>query len=180
VSVADELESVFINYIMAIKIWHAIESGSILKGQIDSDELLTIEEGGYRIPLRQNVLNSQADFILWSQNNIMLAFGAAAITLWESVERNGIITASILNNKKVVTSDTEKIAALTYMLRCCFAHGLTAPKWSMSVKYQISYKVGKKNIDLSGKNRLPFSFDHILGHETFILMRSGLARLGLI
>jgi len=110
----------------------------------------------------------------------MLAFGAAAITLCESVERNGIITASILNNKKVVTSDTEKIAALTYMLRCCFAHGLTAPKWSMSVKYQISYKVGKKNIDLSGKNRSPFSFDHILGHETLILMRSGLARLGLI
>jgi hypothetical protein len=76
-----------------------------------------------------------------------------------------------LENIDPSRNDKENLVSLSYMIRCCFAHGTAVPTREMSPKFRTTYKIGSKTIDLSNVARTPFDFSAIGGHETLWLMR---------
>jgi hypothetical protein len=165
----NEIDDVFINLEMSIKLWHSIEAGIIKKEQIDNDVPLIIADDKMKnnLVIPANILHTDNDFVLWSQNGIMLSFGSAAITLWEAVKFKGIFDENILGQKLNLTSENEKISGLSYMIRCCFAHGMTRPTWTIrNQRYKFCINKWNKIIDTTQLDGKPFSYYQIGGYET--------------
>ena len=173
----DHIGTAFLQLSFAIKLWNFLDEHPIDKEQFDID--LTIEDPGNCICLNANEFKTYEDLQLAAENNISIAFGAAALTLWEAIRER-----SNLDPKKLKPKDDAKqnVAALIYMLRCCFAHGTVVPTWNiLTEKYKIKYCVGNKVIDLSQVlNHTPFVYESIGGYETLWLLRVSAQENGLL
>ncbi len=115
--------------------------------------------------MAHNEFETYQDLQVAAENNISISFGAAAITLWEAIREHSGTSSRKLNPRN---SRKENLAALSYMIRCCFAHGTARPVWSIyDTKYKIVYNVGNKSIDLSKiADNQPFDYSSIGGYET--------------
>ena len=80
------LDSAFAQLELAIKLMHAAEQGRVKREEIDLP--LTIAEGNSVLVLADQTLHTDADFINAMQNNVSVAFGAAAITLNRCVKKS--------------------------------------------------------------------------------------------
>jgi hypothetical protein len=161
------LETAFLQLSFAIKLCHYLNMNRFDKKLFDMP--LTVEYEAGRLCLAHNEFATFDDLLLAAENNISICFGAAAITLWEALkERNGYATSRM----DPIRSPDEMLASLSYMLRCCFAHGTAAPRWQINEKYRVVYKVGNKSIDLRGVDGLPFAYTAIDGCETLWLLRA--------
>lgn len=177
----DELDDVYISLEMSIKMWHAVKTHSVKKDQIDNDVPLVIRDRNNNLPIRANLLETENDFILWSQNSILLSFGSAAITLWEAVKMRNVFNESKLGNKQALNTEQEQLVGLSYMLRCCFAHGLTRPAWRINhQRYKIKLSKWCKVIDLSALDGKNFTYEHIGGYETLWFLRNYMRKENLI
>ena len=135
----DHIETAFLQLSFAIKLWHFLDKHPIDKESFDID--LTIEDSGNRICLSHNEFCTYKDIQLAAENNISICFGVAAITLWEAIREHSGLTSGKLNPKN---SENENLAAFSYMLRCCFAHGTARPAWSIKDnKYKTSAVIHK-------------------------------------
>ncbi len=176
----EELDDVFISLEMAIKFNTAVESGEILKESIDNDIPLIVKDNQNNLVINANILHTNNDFGLWSQNLIMQAFGSAAITVWEAVCHKGVYNASKLGKLDKLVSDDERLVGVAYMLRCCFAHGMTRPVWDIRKRYKFTFKKWGKQIDLSVLNGKPFKYEHLAGYETLWLMKDEFQQKGIV
>ncbi|MGQ3684234.1 MAG: hypothetical protein ACUBOA_04350 [Candidatus Loosdrechtia sp.] len=162
------IETAFLQLSFAIKLWHFLDVHPIAKDEFDID--LIIQDPHNYVSLSGGEFHSYDDLRLASENNISIVFGAAAITLWEAIREHSAISTKDLNPMR---SRTENLAALSYMLRCCFAHGTAAPVWSIrNKKYETQYRVGNKTIDLSGKDGQVFTYESIGGYETLWMLKA--------
>lgn len=159
----DHIDTAFLQLSFAIKLWHFLDEHPIEKENFDI--ALTIEDPGNRVCLAHNEFKTYQDLQLAAENNISICFGAAAITLWEAIREHSGWSSGRLNPNN---SRSENLAALSYMIRCCFAHGTACPVWSIKgSKYKTVYCVGNKTIDLSNiADKQPFEFPSIGGYET--------------
>jgi hypothetical protein len=151
----------------AIKVWHYFDTNRFDKEIFDIP--LTVEDEAGLVCLPHNEFATFDDLLLAAENNISICFGAAAITLWEALKERNCCNTSELDPSH---SSDEMILSLCYMLRCCFAHGTTVPRWQMKGKYRVIYKIGNKSIDLTGVDGLPFDYSAIGGCEALWLLRA--------
>ncbi len=173
----DHIETAFLQLSFAIKLCNYLDIHSIDKEKFDI--ALTIKDKSNCVCLLENEFETYEDIQLASQNNISICFGAVAITLWEAIsEKNG------LTNKLINPSDSKKesVAALSYMIRCCFAHGTAVPVWSIrDGKYKTIYNLGNKHIDLRGiVEGQPFDYSSIGGYESLWLIKNEAKLLNLL
>ena len=171
------IEKAYLQLSFAIKLYHFLDEHPIDKESFDTD--LTIEDSESRICLSHNEFRTYQDIQLAAENNISICFGAAAITLWEAIREYSGLTSGKLNPKNNVN---ENLAAFSYMLRCCFAHGTARPVWSIkNSKYKTSYRIGKKTIDLSKiTDQEPFDYSSIGGYETLWQLKAEARAKGLL
>jgi hypothetical protein len=160
------LETAFLQLSFAFKLWHYFDTNRFDKESFDIP--LTVQDEASLICFPHNEFASYDDLLLATEINISICFGAAAITLWEALrERNGYITSRMDPGR----STDEMLASLSYILRCCFAHGTSVPRWRINERYRVIYKVGNKRIDLRNVDGLPFEYSAIGGCETLWLLR---------
>jgi hypothetical protein len=173
----DHIETAFLQLSFAIKLWNYFDTNQIDKEKFDID--LTIQDKDNCVCLSSGEFRTYDDLILASENNISIAFGAATITLWEAIREHSAIVTKQLNPN---SCQKHLLAALSYMLRCCFAHGTAAPVWSIrDKKYKILYRLGNKSIDLSTfTNGQAFDYQSIGGYETLWLIKDEAKNAGLL
>jgi hypothetical protein len=173
----DHIDTAFLQLSFAIKLWHFLDEHPIEKEKFDIP--LTIGDPGNPICLVHNEFNTYQDLLLAAGNNVSICFGAVAITLWEAIRKHSGLSARKLNPKK---SPKENLAALSYMIRCCFAHGTASPAWSIhDQKYKTVYRVGNKTIDLSRiADRQAFDHSSVGGYETVWLIKAAARANGLL
>jgi hypothetical protein len=173
----NELDDVFISLELMIKLNTAAEQGAIIKEVIDDDIPLVVRDQNNNLFIKANLLNSNDDFIIWTQNNIMTAFGIAAVTLWEAVKTKGVYNENKLRQLKCISTDLEMAVSIAYMIRCCFAHGMTRPIWRITNnKYKIIFRKWNKIIDLNTLTGVAFNYDQIGGYETLWFLKSFLKK----
>ena len=173
----EHIETAFLQLSFAIKLWHFLDAHPIDKDRFDID--LTIEDSNNRVCLTGGEFHTYQDLQLASENNISIAFGAAAITLWEAIsEHTGLKSRNLIpeGNRK------QNLASLSYMIRCCFAHGTAMPVWSIrDQKYKVAYRVGNKIVDLLRvTNGQAFDYTSIGGYETLWFLKDDAYANGLL
>jgi hypothetical protein len=169
------LETAFLQLSFAIKLWHYFDHNRFDKELFDIS--LTVQNEVGRVCLLHNEFATFDHLLVATENNISICFGATAITLWEALkERNGYRTSKMDPSH----SAEEMLASLSYMLRCCFAHGTAAPRWQIRHRYRCVYRVGNKSIDLRGVDGSPFEYPAIGGWETLWLLRADAQARGML
>ena len=165
----DLVDTAFLQLSFALKLWHFLDEHPIDRDAFDI--ALTVEDEGARICLPHNQFESYDAIRVASEHNISLCFGAAANTLWEAMREKSGRESGDLNPD---VDRASNIASLTYMIRCCFAHGPAAPVWQVrSEKYKTQYHVGNKVIDLSDvAEGTPFDYGSIGGYETLWFLKA--------
>src|SRR4051812_12475382 len=121
------IETAFGQLAFAIKLMQAAEDGLLYLDSIDRP--LTIAEGPSVLVLPDRVLASTDDLILACQNNVTIAYGAAAITLNRCREE-----ASVPLPDPIV-SEADQWVALVYQIRNAFAHDIAEPRWRTNKRY---------------------------------------------
>lgn len=171
------IETAFLQLSFAIKLWNFLDNYPIDKEKFDID--LIIQDSDNCVCLAEGEFHTYQDIQIASENNISIAFGAAAITLWEAIREHSSISTKQLDPE---SSQKNRLAALSYMIRCCFAHGTAAPIWSIrDDKYRVRYFVGNKTIDLSNiKDGQAFNYQSIGGYETLWLLKTEAHTHGLL
>jgi len=171
------LETAFLQLSFSIKLWHFLDEHPIDKDKFDVP--LTLTEPGSIICLAGGEFHEYQDLQLAAGNNISIVFGAVGITLWEAIREYSGLRPDQLDPKACYR---ENLAALSYMIRCCYAHGTAAPVWSIrNAKYRVTYRVGNKSIDLSTvQNGQVFDYKSIGGAETLRLLKVEAERIGLV
>ena len=161
----------------AIKLWNYLDENPIEKEKFDIK--LTIDNPKCKVCLPGGEFGTYSDIKIASENSISIAFGAAAITLWEAIQEYSLIKPNTLDPKR---SYKENLASLSYMIRCCFAHGSAVKKWAMNnKKYKELYHVGSRTIDLSNiRKGQVFEYQSIAGCGTLWLLKDEAFKVGLI
>jgi hypothetical protein len=155
----------FSNLELALKLLAVAEDGQLTRANIRDGEPITWQSGKSLVVLPDQSFNSNDDFILALQNNVTIAFGAAAITLNVCREEMGITLPD------PIQSTEDHLVALIYQIRNCFAHDIAEPKWVMAPRYQLVYDLGYKQIDLRNVNGKHFEYDDIGGLDTLTVLR---------
>lgn len=173
----DFVREAFLQLSFAIKMWHFLREHPIDKEKFDTD--ITVENNSSRVCLSQNEFESYDQIIIASENNMSICFGIAANTLWEAMKKKKDITPAKLNPE---IDKANNIISLTYMIRCCFAHGPAQPVWHIEKdKYRTQYKVGNVEIDLRNiVNGTSFDYATIGGYDTLWLLKNVALEEGLI
>lgn len=171
------VETAFLQLSFAIKVLTFLEQYPIKKDLFDIN--INIIDEKNMVNLKANEFNAYEDMLLAAGNNISITFGAVAITLWEAIREESYIEPK---NLKPSENARQQIAALIYMIRCCFAHGSAAPKWSiMANKYKTIYRIKNKLIDLTSmEDGTIFSYESIGGYETLWLLKDEAYRVELL
>lgn len=134
------------------------------EGKIDLEDLdrpITYSDGGSTIFVLPNkVLNTPGDLILALENNLVITFGAAAITLNRCREEAGI---PLTND---IESEVDQFAGLAYQIRNAFAHDIAEPKWNITKpRFARTYRFGGMSFDLSNVGNKRFEYSDIGGPD---------------
>jgi hypothetical protein len=170
------LDTAFLQLSFALKVWNYLREHPIPKD--DFDIALTVEDACGRVCLSHNEFDGSDHVIVAAENNIAICFGAAAITLCEAMREHAGLSSSRMNP---AGSKQDMLAGLTYMIRCCFAHGTAEPRWRIeNPKYQVEYRVGNKYIDLRAVDGQVFDYATNGGFETLWLIQAEARALGML
>jgi hypothetical protein len=141
-----------------------------LEGKIDLEELdkpLTFQGGESVFVLQDKIFGTPNDLLLAFENNLTIAFGAAAITLNRCREEAGIQLTNSIN------TEIDQFAAVAYQIRNCFAHDIAEPFWRIAdSRFARPYRFGGIQIDLTTLNSKPFNYSDIGGPEVLVLMKN--------
>ncbi|WP_066827638.1 hypothetical protein [Sphingomonas mali] len=134
-----------------------------LNGKIDADELdedVAWQDGDivFVVP---RALGSAGDLLIALQNNLTIAFGAAAITLNRVREEIGIPLPD------PIALEDEQCVGFIYQIRNAFAHDIAEPVWRINPRYRRLYEFGGMQFDLSHLDGIPFSYEHLGGPNKF-------------
>lgn len=140
-----------------------------LEGKIDLDDLdkpITFQEGHMVLVLPDKVFDSENDLTLALENNLSIAFGAAAITLNRCREEAGV---ALLNP---IETEIDQFAAVVYQIRNAFAHDISEPRWNITQpRYVRPYEFDGIRIDLSGVGNKHFEYADIGGPDVLFQMQ---------
>ncbi len=143
-----------------------------LNGSIDPVELdaeVTFQEDGI-IFVVPKALEQPEDLRIALENNLTIAFGAAAITLNRVREEIG------LKLPDPIESENDHCVALIYQIRNAFAHDIAEPKWEIRERYRRAYEFGGMQFDLSALHGEEFRYEHIGGPDKFYAIKDYFSR----
>lgn len=150
------LPTSFAQLFFAWKLYHYGLDGNIDLDVLDSE--ITFQEEGMVFALPRRILESKDDFFNALENNLTIAFGAAAITLNRSRELAG------LRLPNPIQTESDQCIALIYQIRNAFAHDIAEPRWKMTNRmHRRVYKFGGMVFDLSKLHGQPFDYAQIGG-----------------
>lgn len=157
------LPTAFAQLQFAWKLYHQALEGALNVETLDVP--LTFQEGNLVFVLPDRIFDSQNDLIVACENNLGIAFGAAAITLNRAREEADIRVP------QVIETEVDQFVALAYQIRNAFAHDIAEPTWEIrSVRYEREYRFGAVRIDLRGRNRQVFRYADVGGPEVLFSM----------
>jgi hypothetical protein len=110
-------------------------------------------------------------------NNISICFGIAAITLWEAIREHSGLESQKLDPS---SSKREMLAGLSFVIRCCFAHGTVQPVWKLAQKYRIQYQLGNRPVDLHNVDGFPFNYAQLGGIDGLRILWREAEAIGLV
>lgn len=138
-------------------------------GNIDLEKLdvgMTFEEKGMMLVLRDKVFDSYDDLVLACQNNLGVAFGAAAITLNRAREEANVALPQSFHD------DRDHFVALVYQIRNAFAHDIAEPRWCVRrPAHRRRYQLPGIDVDLSSiEIGEPFTYESVGGPEVMMAL----------
>ena len=157
------LDTAFSQLELSIKLMRAGEQGMLKRKSIDLP--LTIAEKNSVLVLSDQTLLTDDDLISALQNNVLITFGAAAITLNRCREENGYPIPDPIN------TELEQWIALVYQIRNAFAHDISEPTWVINHRYARSYEIGYIKVDLTALNGGRFNYNQLGGLEVLFLLK---------
>ncbi|SDL96353.1 hypothetical protein [Maricaulis salignorans] len=158
------LPTAFAQLAFAWKLYNYALDGNIDFGKLDIP--VTFQEDGQILVLPDRIFDNENDFILAFQNQLCVAFGAAAITLNRSREEAGITLPD------PIQSEQDQCVALTYQIRNAFAHDISEPKWDLRKKrYAREYEFGGIRVDLRNVGDKAFEYQDIGGPDVLFRIR---------
>jgi hypothetical protein len=141
----------------------------VLEGHInlnDLDKPLTVQEGQSVLVLRDRLLHTPDDLVIACENNLGIAFGAAAITLNRCREEAG------LRLPDPICSEIDQFTSLAYQIRNAFAHDIAEPRWNLkNSRYARMYEFGGIHVDLTHVGSKHFEYSDIGGPEVLFWMK---------
>src|SRR5262245_4800264 len=118
-----------------------------LDGKIDLAQLdipISFTEGDALLVLPDRIFDTSDDLILALENNLGIAFGAAAITLNRCREEANIPLPD------PIATEIDQFVGLTYQIRNAFAHDIAEPRWNIpGQRYRRQFDFGPVHVDLS-------------------------------
>lgn len=139
-----------------------------LTGELSLEKLdvpVTFKGGESLLVLTARVFQTPNDLILACENNLVISFGAAAITLNRCREEAGLRLAN------PIVTDRDQFVGLTYQIRNAFAHDIAEPRWSISQpRFRRLYQFGHVRADLTSMDGKPFDYRDIGGPEVIFWM----------
>ena len=159
------LDTAFAQLAFAWKLFVYAQDNKIDLDQLDKP--LTFEEGEMVFVLPDKIFDSYEDLILACQNNLSVAFGAAAIALNRSREEAGF------GLPVPIESECDQFVSLAYQIRNAFAHNIAEPRWNMNQeRYSRIYEFGGIRVDLTRiENQQPFRYEDIGGPDVLFAMK---------
>lgn len=140
-----------------------------LEGKIDREALdipITFQDDGMMLVLPDQIFSSDTELILALENNLGVAFGAAAITLNRSCEEAGY------QRPNQIASEIDQCVWLIYQIRNAFAHDISEPSWVIrNESFRRVYEFGGIRVDLSDVNGKRFEYKDIGGPEVLFLIK---------
>lgn len=139
-----------------------------LDGKIDVEQLdreVTFQEDTmvFVVP---KALESDGDLIIALENNLTIAFGAAAITL------NRVREEARINLPDPIATEGDACVALIYQIRKAFAHDIAEPRWKISRdRFKRSYSFGGLTVDLSQADGMPFEYTDRGGPDAMFFIK---------
>lgn len=156
----------FTNLDLALKMLAVAEDGVLTTETIRDGDSIVWTSGKSHVVLPAKSFESNEDFVLALQNNVTIAFGAAAITLNVCREEMGYALP------EVIETPHDQVVSLIYQIRNCFAHDIAEPRWVIArERYKRVYDLGYKQVDLRGVNGNHFEYDDIGGLDTLTTLR---------
>ena len=158
------LPTAFAQLVFAWKLYHYG-----LKRRIDRRSLdipITFKDVGMVLVLPDQIFESDDDLIIALENNLVVAFGAAAITLNRSREQAGHALP------QQMTSENDQCICLIYQIRNAFAHDIAEPKWEIrNPVFQQVYEFGGIRVDLSNVDGNRFDYADIGGPDVLFRIK---------
>ncbi|MGQ0566725.1 MAG: hypothetical protein ACT4OK_16910 [Gemmobacter sp.] len=160
------LPTAFANVEFAWKLLFYGEGGGIDLEKLDIPIVFQDDNGRPFFVPPAKIFPDPNDLILALQNNLTIAFGAAAITLHRSIEEAGHRVP-----RGEFASEEDQCIALVYQVRNAFAHDIAEPKWEMrNPVFDREYLIGGKTFDLRGLNGRHFRYEDF-GVESLFFLR---------
>lgn len=159
------LPTAFANVDFAWKLLVYGEAGEIDLEKLDIEIVFQDDDGRpfYVPPAR--IFPDQDDLIRALHNNLTIAFGAAAITLYRSIEEAGHAVP-----RGEIVSEEEQCIALVYQVRNAFAHDIAEPRWEIrNPVFEREYTIAEKTFDLRGMNGQDFRYEDFGVEDLFFL-----------
>ena len=115
--------------------------------------------------LTGRIFHTHNDLILACENNLGIAFGAAAITLNRCREEAGLRLAD------PIVTEVDQFVGLAYQIRNAFAHDIAEPRWNIDqARFRRCYEFGRVRVDLTSAHGRPFDYHDIGGPEVLFWM----------
>ncbi|MCE8472299.1 hypothetical protein LZ189_25230, partial [Rhodovulum sulfidophilum] len=156
------LPTAFAQLFFAWKLYNCALDGKISREELDIDLTFQSEDERTVFVLPRKIFDNDDDFILAFENNLTIAFGAAAITL----DRSRYEAGHDLPNP--IATEEDQCISLIYQIRCAFAHDISEPRWKIKNRYRRVYNFGGMTFDLSELDGQIFKYDHIGGPDQLV------------
>lgn len=122
-------------------------------------------EGGQMVFVVPPLNFRSDDLQIALENNLGIAFGAAAITLNRALEEAGYQKPTLID------SERDQCIAVVYQIRNAFAHDIAEPRWSIKGRYKREYNFGGLNFDLTNLDGKQFTYEQIGGPDALFSIR---------
>ena len=160
----EHIDTAFKQLAFAWKLYHYALDGKINVKELDCP--ITFQGAGMIFVLPDKIFDSNNEMIVALENNLVIAFGAAAIALNRGREEAQIRLAD------PIQTEIDQFAGVVYQIRNAFAHNIAEPRWNITnLRFARVYQFGSITIDLSGVGTRRFEYQDIGGPEVLFWLK---------
>jgi hypothetical protein len=156
------LPTAFGQLAFAWKLYNYGLDGKIDPAELDAEVTFQDEDMLFVVP---KALGDSNDLLIALENNLTIAFGAAAITLNRVREEIGIPLPDPIDTEQ------DQCVALIYQIRNAFAHDIAEPIWRINGRYRRAYEFGRMKFDLTDLDGEVFRYEQLGGPDKFFAVK---------
>ena len=157
------LPTAFGQLAFAWKLYNYGLDGKINVEELDSDVTWIEGDMVFVVP---KALSGHEDLRVALENNLTIAFGAAAITLNRTREELKISLPD------PISTSQDQCVAIIYQIRNAFAHDIAEPKWKIKPRYQREYVFDGVDVDLTNSDGKDFTYESLGGPDVLFRIKN--------